>query len=194
MSYISPVWVNFKLLWFLFQVQLHHASAYANHAICRPYPFHTKGKACPIHVTPWFSKIIEFYKVIFVAFIPLHIFLGVIKCSCILLCEYKSLKFKFDLNSNWFVIYETDLKKNFLFKISFWAESNARPSRLIWAVNPVANGRRLMKFVGPWAGGGGPGARCCGHILRFFHKENNSIILKNRWNLGILQKHHWTFS
>jgi hypothetical protein len=47
---------------------------------------------------------------------PLHIFLGVMKCSCNLLCEYKSLKFKFDLNSNWFVIYKTDLKneKNFL--------------------------------------------------------------------------------
>jgi hypothetical protein len=26
----------------------------------------------------------------------LHIFLGVMKCSCILLCEYKSLKFKFE--------------------------------------------------------------------------------------------------
>jgi hypothetical protein len=51
----------------------------------------------------------------------LHIFLGVMKCSCILLCEKKSLKFKFDLNSNWVVIYKTDLKKkkDFLFKISF---------------------------------------------------------------------------
>jgi hypothetical protein len=73
-------------------------------------------------VTPWFLKRIEFYKVIylnkqlFVAFMPLHIFLGVMKCSCILLCKWKALKFKFDLNSNWFVIYKTDLKKK---KISY---------------------------------------------------------------------------
>jgi hypothetical protein len=35
------------------------------------------------------------------------------------------------LNSNWFVIYKTDLKKknDFLFKIGIWAESTARPSR-----------------------------------------------------------------
>jgi hypothetical protein len=41
------------------------------------------------------------------------------------------LKFKLDLNSNWFVIYKTDLKKkkNFLFEFSFWAETSARPSR-----------------------------------------------------------------
>jgi hypothetical protein len=44
-------------------------------------------------VTPRFSKRIEFYKVIylnkklFVTFVLLHIFLGVMKCSCILLCE-----------------------------------------------------------------------------------------------------------
>jgi hypothetical protein len=36
----------------------------------------------------------------------LHIFLGVMKCSCILLCESKSSKFKFDLNSNWFEVYK----------------------------------------------------------------------------------------
>jgi hypothetical protein len=58
-------------------------------------------------------------------------FLGVMKCSCILLCEQKSLKFKFDLNSNWFVIYKTALKKKniFLFEFGFWAESSVRPSR-----------------------------------------------------------------
>jgi hypothetical protein len=61
----------------------------------------------------------------------LHIFLGVMKCSCILLCELKSLKFKFDLNSNWFVIYKTVLKKkkDFLISYGFWAEFLARPSR-----------------------------------------------------------------
>jgi hypothetical protein len=34
------------------------------------------------------------------------------------------LKFKFDLNLNWFVIYKIDLKKkkNFLFEIGSWAE------------------------------------------------------------------------
>jgi hypothetical protein len=45
----------------------------------------------------------------------LHIFLSVMKCSCILLCEYKSLKFKFDLNSHWFVIYKIVLKKKKIF-------------------------------------------------------------------------------
>jgi hypothetical protein len=41
------------------------------------------------------------------------------------------LKSKFDLNSNCFVIYKTDLKKkkDFLFKIGIWAESMTRPSR-----------------------------------------------------------------
>jgi hypothetical protein len=41
------------------------------------------------------------------------------------------LKFKFDLNSNRFVIYKTVLKKKkvFLFEFGFWAESSARPSR-----------------------------------------------------------------
>jgi hypothetical protein len=41
------------------------------------------------------------------------------------------LKFKFDLNSNCFIIYKTDLKKkkNFLFKFGVWAESTAQPSR-----------------------------------------------------------------
>jgi hypothetical protein len=65
---------------------------------------------------------------------------------------------------------------------------------LIWAVDPVANDRRLMKSVDPWASVGGPSPRCCGHILRIFLKENNSVNPKNRWNLGILQKHPWTFS
>jgi hypothetical protein len=51
---------------------------------------------------------------------PLHIFLGVMKCSCNLLCKYKSLKFKFDLNSNWFVIYKLDLKKKKNFLIENW--------------------------------------------------------------------------
>jgi hypothetical protein len=34
------------------------------------------------------------------------------------------LKFKFDLNSNWFEIYKTDLKKkkDFLFFLAYWAE------------------------------------------------------------------------
>jgi hypothetical protein len=64
------------------------------------------GKVVRASVTPCFLKRIEFYKVIylnkklFIAFILLHIFLGVMKCSYILLCEQKSLKFKFDLNSN----------------------------------------------------------------------------------------------
>jgi hypothetical protein len=48
----------------------------------------------------------------------LHIFLGVMKCSCNLLCEYKSLKLKFDLNLNWFIIYKTVLKKKQHFLIS----------------------------------------------------------------------------
>jgi hypothetical protein len=53
------------------------------------------------------------------------------------------LKFIFDLNSNWFGIYKTDLKKikGFLFFLAYWAESSsaqpassshtrpARPSR-----------------------------------------------------------------
>jgi hypothetical protein len=62
---------------------------------------------------------------------PLYIFLSAIKCSCILLCEQKSLKFKFDLNSIWFVIYKTILKKkkDFLISKGFWAEFLARPSR-----------------------------------------------------------------
>jgi hypothetical protein len=62
---------------------------------------------------------------------PLHIFLGVMKCSCILLCELKSFKFKFDFNSNCFVIYKTILEKKnvFLFEFGFRAESSARPSR-----------------------------------------------------------------
>jgi hypothetical protein len=40
-----------------------------------------------------------------------------------------SLKFKFDLNSNWFVIYKTVLekKKDFLVSQGFWAEFPARP-------------------------------------------------------------------
>jgi hypothetical protein len=62
------------------------------------------------------------------------------------------------------------------------------------AVDPIANDRHLMKSVGPWAGAGGPGPQCCGHILRIFLKQNNYINPKNRWNLGILQKHPWTFS
>jgi hypothetical protein len=35
------------------------------------------------------------------------------------------------LNSNWFVIYKTDLKKkkNFLIEFGVWAEFSARPSR-----------------------------------------------------------------
>jgi hypothetical protein len=41
----------------------------------------------------------------------------------------------------------------------------------IWAVDPVANDQRLMKSVDPWAGAGGPGPRCRGHILRIFLKE-----------------------
>jgi hypothetical protein len=57
---------------------------------------------------------------------------------------------------------------------------------LIWAVDPVANGRWLMKFVDLWAGVGGPGPQCCGHILQIFLKENNSINPGNRWNLRIL--------
>jgi hypothetical protein len=34
------------------------------------------------------------------------------------------MKFKFDLNFNWFVFYKTELKKkkNFLFEIGSWAE------------------------------------------------------------------------
>jgi hypothetical protein len=60
---------------------------------------------------------------------------------------------------------------------------------LIWVIDPVTNYRCLMKFVDPWAGAGGPGPWCCGHILRIFLKENNSINPKNRWNLRILQKH-----
>jgi hypothetical protein len=41
------------------------------------------------------------------------------------------LKFKFDLNSNYFVIYKTVLKKKkkFLFEFGFWAETSAWPSR-----------------------------------------------------------------
>jgi hypothetical protein len=64
----------------------------------------------------------------------------------------------------------------------------------IRAVDSKANDRRLMKSVDPWAGAGEPGPRCCGHILRIFLKENNYINLENCWNLGILQKHPWTFS
>jgi hypothetical protein len=64
----------------------------------------------------------------------------------------------------------------------------------IWAVDLVANGQRLMKPVDLWAGAGGPGPGCRGHILRIFLKQNNSINPKNHWNLGIMQKHPWTFS
>jgi hypothetical protein len=41
------------------------------------------------------------------------------------------LKFKFDLNSNWFVIYKTVLKKkkDFLISYGFLAEFPARPSQ-----------------------------------------------------------------
>jgi hypothetical protein len=46
---------------------------------------------------------------------------------------------------------------------------------LIRVIDLVANGQRLMKSVDPWAGAGGPIPRCCGHILRIFLKENNSI-------------------
>jgi hypothetical protein len=57
----------------------------------------------------------------------LHIFLGVMKFSCNLFCELKSLKFKFDLNSNSFVIYKTVLKKkrNFLIGNRLRAEFGA---------------------------------------------------------------------
>jgi hypothetical protein len=37
---------------------------------------------------------------------------------------------------------------------------------LIQVVDPVANRRRLMKSVDPWADVGGPGPRCHGYILR----------------------------
>jgi hypothetical protein len=72
-------------------------------------------------------------------------FLGVMKCSCILLCEQKSLKFKFDLNSNWFVIYKTALKKKniFLFEFGFWAESSVRPAGL-----PVSAAYAAQRFAG----------------------------------------------
>jgi hypothetical protein len=46
---------------------------------------------------------------------------------------------------------------------------------LIQAIDPVANGQHLMKSIDPWAGAGGPDPRCCGHILRIFLMENNSI-------------------
>jgi hypothetical protein len=65
---------------------------------------------------------------------------------------------------------------------------------LIRVVDLVANGQRLMKSVDLWADAGGPGPRGRGHILWIFLKENNSTILENRWNLGIMQKYHWTFS
>jgi hypothetical protein len=60
---------------------------------------------------------------------------------------------------------------------------------LIRAIDPVANGQRLMKSVDPCAGAGGPGPQCRGHILQIFLKENNSINPKNRWNLRIMQKY-----
>jgi hypothetical protein len=63
----------------------------------------------------------------------------------------------------------------------------------IRAVDPIANDQRLMKSVDLWAGAGGPGPRCRGHILQVFLKENNSINPKNHWNLRIFQKHPWTF-
>jgi hypothetical protein len=56
---------------------------------------------------------------------PMHNFLWVVKCSCILFCEYKSPKFEFELNSNLFANYKKDLekKKDFLTPIHQWAET-----------------------------------------------------------------------
>jgi hypothetical protein len=64
---------------------------------------------------------------------------------------------------------------------------------LIRVVDPVANGRRLMKPMDPWADTGGPSPPSHGHILQTSLKENKSVNSKNRWNLRILQKHPWTF-
>jgi hypothetical protein len=64
---------------------------------------------------------------------------------------------------------------------------------LIRAVDPVANDWHLMKSIDPWAGAGGSDPRCCGHILRIFLKENNSINPKNHWNLKFCKNNHELF-
>jgi hypothetical protein len=56
-----------------------------------------------ISVTPRFLKRIEFYKVIylnkklFATFMSLHIFLGVMKCSCILFLRVEVIEIQIDL-------------------------------------------------------------------------------------------------